>query len=185
MPPFASTTHVGLIQVLGPHEIPWSTVVTESADFAARVLADAKAGRELDFRAIREGIHDLAERAKSEVEHVTLLQVYTVIMDAMESGGNVEPDNLEAFRKTRDQDYHLLLTREILIGENASVELTARITDREIAAGRMLQDDPLRIAVADALTRPFLSIKDLQKIEQKRIANNPAPKSWRSWFGKK
>lgn len=158
--------------------------MTESADFADRVLADAKAGRDLDFRAIREEIHNLAERAKSEAEHVTLLQIFNVIMDAMESGGNVEPDNLGAFRKVRDQDYHLLLTREILIGENASVELTARVTEREIAAGRMRQDDPLRVAAEEAATKPYLSIQELQQIERDRLAKNSAPKGWRSLFGK-
>lgn len=158
--------------------------MTKAADLAGRVIADAQAGRDIDFRAIREEIHELSECAESEIEHVTLLQFFQVIMDAMESGGNVEPANLDSFRLVRDQDYRLLLTREVLIGENASVELTALVTAREIEAGRMRHDDPMRLAVEDALTRPYLSIHELQRVERDRMAKHSAPKGWRSWFGK-
>jgi hypothetical protein len=158
--------------------------MTKVTDFANRILADASTGRDLDFRAIREEIHDLSQSAESEAEHVSLLQIFHTIIDAMESGGNVNPENIDAFRKIRDQDYHLLLTREILVGENASVELTDKVTAREINAGRMQQVDPLRLAVDDALTKPYQSIEELRQIERDRITKRSGTKGWRSWFSK-
>ena len=158
--------------------------MTKASELAQRLLDDAASGVPLDFRAVRDELHDLAAQAQSEQEHISILGILHSVMDAMETSGNVSPENLEAFRDVRDKDYRLLLMREIVIGENASVELTDSVTTREISAGRMRLDDPMRRAVDDALKQPFDSVAELERIERDRVAKRSTKKGWRKWFGK-
>ena len=91
----------------------------------------------------------------------------------------------EAVRETRAKDYHLLLMREVLIGQNVSVELLHAITEREVQAGRMDENDELRQLAVKGLAEPYLSVQELLKIEQDRVAAESKPTGWRKWFSKK
>jgi len=154
-------------------------------DIIARLQTDAASGRELDFKAIREEIHETSERTDSAEERVILLQVFNSVMDMVERSGNILPGQLETFQATRATDYNLLLMREVLVGENVSVELLNAVTQREVAAGRMAEDHSLRDLALTSIKEPYQTVQQLMVIEQERLAAlQPKPTGWRKWFGK-
>lgn len=155
-----------------------------ASELIARLQADSVAGKPFDFRAVREEIHAASKSTTDAAERVVLLQVFHAVMDLVERSGNVEPENLDAFRDTRAKDYRLLLMREVLIGENASAELLNAVTQREVQAGRMSEDDELRQLAVKALLEPYQSVQELLSIEQERVAAAAKPKGWRRWFAK-
>lgn len=155
-----------------------------ATEILSQLQADAAAGKELDFRAVRERIHEASERTTDSSERVALLQIFHAVMDLVERSGNIAPENLDAFRDTRAKDYRLLLMREVLIGENVSVELLHAVTEREVQAGRMPESDELRQLAVTSLAAPYLSVQELLKIERDRLAAESKPKGWRRWFGK-
>ena len=126
----------------------------------------------------------MSERTADAGERVALLQIHHAVMDMVERSGNVDPENLDAFRDTRAKDYRLLLMREVLIGENASVELLNVVTQREVQAGRMAEHDELRQLAVNSLSEPHLSVQELLRIEQDRLAAVAKTKGWRGWFSK-
>lgn len=155
-----------------------------ATELLSRLQADAASGKSLDFRAVREEIHALSESTSDVGERVVLLQVFHAVMEMVERSGVLEPERLEVFRTTRAQDYRLLLTREVLIGENASAELLDAVTQREVQAGRMREDDELRQVAVKAISEPYLSVQQLLQLEQERHAAATKSKGWRKWFGK-
>lgn len=156
-----------------------------ATDILNRLQADAAAGKQLDFRAVREQIHDAAEQTVDSSERVILLQVFHAVMDLVERSENIAPEDMELFRDTRAKDYRLLLMREVLIGQNVSVELLHAVTQREVQAGRMVEDDELRQLAVKGLAEPYLSVQELLKIEQDRLDAEAKPTGWRRWFGRK
>jgi len=90
-------------------------------------------GAPMEFKKIRDEIHEEHERATTTEERVTLLKIFTTVMDRVERSG-LSPDDLEQLRAARLQDYRLLLVRESLIGENVSPDILFEVTEREIAA---------------------------------------------------
>ena len=154
-------------------------------DILSRLQADTEAGKPLDFRAVREQIHDAAEQTVDSSERVILLQVFHAVMDLVERSGNIAPEDLGLFRDTRAKDYRVLLMREVLIGQNVSVELLHAVTQREVQAGRMTEDDELRQLAGKGLAEPYLSVQELLKIEQARLDAEAKPKGWRKWFSRK
>ena len=156
-----------------------------ASDLISRLQADAASGKSLDFRAVREEIHDLSNGTEDVGERVVLLATFHAVMDMVERSGNVAPENLDAFRMTRAQDYRLLLMREVLIGENASAELLNAVTQREVLAGRMREDDDLRQVAITAISEPYLTVQQLLQVEHDRLAAPKETKGWRKWFSKR
>ena len=153
----------------------------KALDLVAKLQADAAAGKGLDFREVREAIHDASEQTADSSERVILLQVFHAVMDQVERGGNLAPENLATFKDTRAKDYRLLLMREVLVGQNVSVELLHAVTQREVIAGRMAEGDELRQLVK-GLAEPYLSVQQLTAMETERLAKEAKPTGWRSWF---
>lgn len=56
-----------------------------------------------------------------------------------------EDGQLKAFRQARAQDYNLLLVREATANGNVVPQLLDAVTQREVAADRMAEDDEQRI----------------------------------------
>lgn len=155
-----------------------------ASELLVRLKADAAAGKPLDFRAVREEIHAVSESTTDTDERVVLLQIFHFVMDSVERSGNVSPENIDAFRDTRAKDYHLLLAREVLVGENVSAELLSAVTQREVQAGRMSEHDELRQLAVKVLSEPYCSLQKLFHIEQERLATAQPPRGWRRWFSK-
>ena len=110
-------------------------------------MRSIKPGEALDWRALREKIHDAFDQTDSFEERGIILAAFTALMDCVERGledQRGDPGDLATFRKTRDQDYCLLLTKESLDGENVDAKLLERATKREVDAGRMSPDHQLR-----------------------------------------
>ena len=147
--------------------------------------ADAAAGKKINFRAVREQIHDAAEQTIDSSERVILLQVFHSVMNLIERDGSIAPEDMELFRTTRAQDYRLLLMREVLIGQNVSVELLNAVTHREVLAGRIVEEDELRQLAVKSLAETYLTVQELLKIEQKRLDAETNLLGWRRWFVRK
>ena len=155
-----------------------------ASELLDRMQSDTEAGKELDFRAVRDEIHAASELTTDPHERVVLLKLFHLVLDAAERSGNVAPENLDTFRQIRAKDYRLLLMREVLIGENVSTKLLNAVTQREVQAGRMSEQDELRLFAVKALAEPYLSVQDLLRIEQQRLATVVKPRGWRRWFSK-
>jgi hypothetical protein len=149
----------------------------------ARVQAAAASGESLDFRTIRDDIHAISERTTDIKERLILLRLYHTFMDLVERSGNIDPEKIDDFHRVRAQDYRLLLMKEILVGENVSVELLNAVTQREVQAGRMQEDDELRQLALKAIAEPYSTVQELQEVEQKRLSELAKPKGWKRWFG--
>lgn len=131
-------------------------------------LQSMKPGDPLDWRQVREQIHDEHARAASTAERVALLETYRVVMDAAEKESGFDAENLEAFRETRLKDYHLLLVQEARIGDNACVETMYAVIEREIAAGRMSPDDTLRETAVKFMAEPHMSREELMEEDRRK-----------------
>jgi hypothetical protein len=109
-------------------------------------------GPSLDWRAVREEIHDLFGQVAT-AERVTLLRIFTAVMDTVERQGfKGRPDDLAIFRETRRKGYNLLLAMETVVEGNVSPDLLDMVTAREVAAGRMSPDDNMRKLAVSAIT---------------------------------
>src|SRR6516225_2605791 len=101
----------------------------------------------LDWRSIRKRIHDEFDAATTVAERELLLAIHKTTMDYAET--TVREEDLPKFRELRRQDYAALLIKETRVGVDISPEKALEVTAREIAAGRMTEDDELRkISVA-------------------------------------
>jgi hypothetical protein len=122
-------------------------------DARVRDLLDrVQQGRTLDWRGIREEIHALYTEVTT-AERVTLLRIYTAVMDAVERQSfDGRPDELAKFRETRRQDYNLLLVVETTVEGNVSPDLLDMVTAREVAAGRMSPNDEMRRLAVEGVT---------------------------------
>ena len=107
-------------------------------------------GDDVDWRGLREEIHDEVDKPITDEEHHTLLALFTALMDLVER--NVvahSPDKLADFKNTRLEDYRLLMVKRATVDGNVIPEKLHRITAREVAEGRMAPDDTLHtLAVA-------------------------------------
>jgi hypothetical protein len=118
-----------------------------------------------DWRGCREDIHDEFDKASTSAQRGMLLAMYHAMMNIVEKN-LIAPDDLEKFRKTRDQDYCLLLARECTNDANVRPDLLEQATRREVEAGRMPQDHQLRqlalggMAMAQVEAQP-ISLKQI------------------------
>lgn len=136
-------------------------------------LQAAKPGETLDWRQIRQEIHDLHDQSTTTAERITLLGIFTAVMDRVERSGLTGTD-LKTFQATRGKDYNLLLIKESRVGTNICPETLFQVTEREVAAGRMAADEPLRVLAVEGMAAPHLSRAALIAIaeEEERKANS-------------
>jgi hypothetical protein len=124
-----------------------------AAQLLERFKAMASSGAVIDWREMREEILDEHELAPNVADRVLCLKLHFALMDMVERNG-IEPENLEKFKKTRSQDYALMLVKEAMIGQtddNVDPMKMLPITTREVRDGRMSPDDELHtLAVAGA-----------------------------------
>jgi len=96
-------------------------------------------------REMREWLHAQYPLATTDEQRSRLLDLHRELNDSMERQ-LTNPEALEQLREVRSKDYRLLLVSEVVDQEgNASPELLARVTEREVRAGRMAEDDELRV----------------------------------------
>lgn len=96
----------------------------------------------VDWRDIRDNIHNEFKQASTSEERVFLLEAHKILNDLLERNLH-EPEKIKMFQGARLQDYHLLIVQECLVGTNVSPTALDAVTQREVAAGRMTLDDEL------------------------------------------
>jgi len=117
-----------------------------SANDILNRLHAIRAGEELDWNAIRNEVVTSYRSTHDDAERTTLLQIYKSVMDTVERGGGLSPDDLDAFRHSRREEYNLMLISTCVAEDgNVSPEALRAVTEREVAAGRMAPDDELRM----------------------------------------
>jgi hypothetical protein len=124
-------------------------------------------GAPVDWRKIREDMHDEHDRATTTEERVALLEIFKAVMDLVKRSG-LTPEDMEKFKEANLKDYRLLIVKEALVGENICTETLDAVTQREVAAGRMAQDDNLREAAVSGMAAPHLSRAELIAMEAKK-----------------
>jgi hypothetical protein len=106
------------------------------SDLIERVMA-LMVGAPIDLAKIRADIHEEHGRATTERDREVLLDLHKTVMDTF--ARQIREEDLEAFRKTRREDYNFLLIKEAMIGDTSGLinpQRLAPITQREVEAGR-------------------------------------------------
>jgi hypothetical protein len=119
----------------------------------------------VNLREIRDEIHNEHKRAPTFGQRGALLAIYKSVMDYVEGASNFEPEGLEKFKKTRRQDYCLFLARECAQPDgNVDPVMMEAVTRREVDAGRMAEDDELRVLTLQTLE----NLRELENTESRR-----------------
>ena len=121
--------------------------------FIERIMRQVESGDEIDWKELRKEIVERHRKASSEAEWVLFLRAHKALLDAVERQNLVT--DLVAFRKTRLADYRALLVSEAatVSAQDGLVDPTVMhaITAREVAEGRMAEDDEFHtLSVAGA-----------------------------------
>ena len=122
-------------------------------------LLNAPGAPLVNWREINKEICNEFGRATTEDYRIALLEGFKSTMDIAET--TVAPESLRVFQDARAKQYKLFIVEEALVGENVCVETLHAITQREIAAGRMLPDNELRKIAEMGMAAPHLSRAEL------------------------
>lgn len=124
---------------------------------------------------MREEIHDAHERSTSDADRALCLGMFFAVMDQVEREmvHKTTSEEFNNFREARRKDYSLFIVRECLIGENVSPDLLDFVTKREMAAGRMKPDHPLRQAAEQGMAEPHLSPAEMLEQHQAKLRGSP------------
>jgi hypothetical protein len=109
----------------------------------------------LDWCSARAELFKDFDRATTASEREFCLGLHKSLMDAVEQ--TIDPGHMDEFRKTRAQDYRLLLIKEAVLGRDDGIIEPAKmaaITRRDVNAGRLSATDELhRLAAASDAPR--------------------------------
>jgi len=124
-----------------------------------------------DWREIIKEIDVELAKNNSIEKREALLQMFKTTMDIAEQ--TIATESLETFKEARRQHYHSHIIQEALVGEDVCVETLFSVTAREIAAGRMTEDNNVRKIAVDGCAVPHLTRAQLEeksrapKVEEK------------------
>ena len=139
----------------------------EIEDFIKELKAK-QSGQPLDFRAIRDRVHELWEKSsENEDDRATLLAIFNATAHLVERAID-NPDALKKFRDVREADYRFLLVKESLVGDNVCAETLEKVTRREVLAGRMRHDHTLRELAVTQVAQEHHSRAELIEIDRAR-----------------
>ncbi len=102
-------------------------------------------GEPFHWRALRDQLDAEHAGSRDAGERASLLALFKTMMDIVEQI-DVTPGTASAFLSDRRDCYHRMLRREASAGGRCAVPSLDDITMREVKAGRMPEDDPLREA---------------------------------------
>jgi hypothetical protein len=120
-------------------------------------------------QAIRDKIFEEFGAATSSEQRDSLLAMFTATMNVAESwlAGSGTQQQLEEFRRARADDYTKLLVNESTVAGVVSPVTFMAVTNREISAGRLTPDDPIRqVAVKAAAAIPQVTHGELLAIAE-------------------
>jgi hypothetical protein len=99
--------------------------------------------------------------ARTSAYRESLLSIFKTTMELVETT-LIAPENTEKFRDNWQTHYRTFIVEEALIGKTVCVQTLDELTRREIAAGRLAPDDPLRKGAEAALAAPHASRAELE-----------------------
>jgi hypothetical protein len=155
-----------LVPILKPifAQMPPSKWVTAFEQAYAQTTLPAHDGTPVMSRvAIRDKIFEEFDASTSSDQRSALLATFKATMDIAEShvAKNGNEQQLAEFREARADDYTKLVVKESTVDGTVegtiSPEAFMAVTNREIAAGRMTPDDPIRQLAVKAAAAPHLS----------------------------
>jgi hypothetical protein len=116
-----------------------------------------------DTQAIRDKIFEEFDASTSGEQRDALLAMFAATMNLAESylAKTSTEEQLAAFRETRADDYTRLLVKESTVDGTVSPEMLMAVTNREISAGRMTVDDPIRKYAVTTAASPHPSHAEL------------------------
>jgi hypothetical protein len=126
-----------------------------------------------DTQAISDRFHEEFDAATTVDQRSALLAMFKTTMDARERhiAKTGAAEQLAAFQKGRICDYTSFIAQESEVDGTVSPDMLVAVTNREIAAGRMTEDDPMRLAAVNAAAVPHPSHAELlAKAEAKNKA---------------
>jgi TPR repeat protein len=132
---------------------------------------------------IRDKIFEEFDASSSSDQRSALLAAFKATMDIVEShlAKNGTERQLAEFREARADDYTKLLVKESTVDGTVegtiSPEAFMAVTNREIAAGRMTPDDPIRQLAVKAAAAPHLSHADSLAQEEAKKRSDAAIQS--------
>jgi hypothetical protein len=94
------------------------------------------------WRQLRERLHDAFESARTGPQRASLLALNQSLMNLVEKG--LDPKDLESFREIRGHGYSMMVARECLVNGRVDPQLAQAVLQREVEAGRMAANHPLR-----------------------------------------
>jgi hypothetical protein len=107
-------------------------------------LKDAPPHEPFDWIAFSARVNEEFAAAMTSEERSALLAARSVAMELVVRQLGLHGEDLEKFTDACELEYKSLIVRETLVGDVVSYEEMLRVTDREIAAGRMSEDYALR-----------------------------------------
>lgn len=128
-----------------------------------------------NWQQVRQEIISRHEKASTVEEYITLLSLHKMLMDSVGEQLSAE-NNIEEVKALRDQDYHMLITRECTIGGSICIDTLYELTQRELEAGRMGPTHSLINLAVDAIAEPHYSREQLlrQEAKIKKLEDKPA-----------
>ncbi len=115
-----------------------------SASELIREIESLPPDQPLDWVGLSERLNAEFTAAASPEERGALLAVRAAAIDLLENQLALQAEQLEKFIDVCDLEYKRLIVQEASVGSQISFERMLRVTDREIAAGRMSEDFALR-----------------------------------------
>jgi hypothetical protein len=110
-----------------------------------RELEDASPHEPFDWIAFSARVNEEFAAATTAEERNALLAARAVAMELVVRQLGLHGEDLEKFTDACELEYKRLIVQETLVDGVVSYEEMLRVTDREIAAGRMSEDYALRV----------------------------------------
>jgi hypothetical protein len=104
-------------------------------------LASSPTGASIDVRGYRDRIVHLHEQVETDEDRGFLLEAFFSLMAFVERAAASQGQDASRIRGLRDADYRLMLIKEAQLDGNIDPDLLARVTSREVTAGRLGPDD--------------------------------------------
>jgi hypothetical protein len=104
-------------------------------------LGGHQPGASIDVRGFRDRIVSLHKQVETDQDRSDLLQAFFALMALVERSAVSQGQDAMSIRGLRDADHRLMLLLEAQIDGNVDPDLFARVTSREVLAGRLSAND--------------------------------------------
>lgn len=112
--------------------------------------------------------NECVDDPNKEFKRVALLGVFKAAMDAAET--TIHPDGLDNFREARRKHYSSFIYQEATLGpDNIDAAKLYELTNREIAAGRLLPDSSMRRIALQAMEEEYGYKRTPQPLVQQHV----------------